>query len=109
MKPAGRDFVVLVLVGAAWLGGCQTTDNMVPTAQALSLQSGNADLTNLERGRTVLLRSCAECHTLQPIRKYSVNRWHEIVAVMAPRARLSAADRAALEAYLVVARRSFPE
>jgi hypothetical protein len=109
MRPPGGLFIVLLSAAFAFLNGCQTTESGAPTVDSLSLRSRKIDLTTLEHGRSVFLRSCAECHQLQPIRKYSVSRWHEIVGIMAPRARLNSQDRAALEAYLVAARRSYPE
>ncbi len=109
MPSGSRCFGAIILGVCAFLNGCETTGNSAPTVQSLSLSSRKNDLTTLEHGRGVFLRSCAECHTLQPVQNYSASRWHEIVAIMAPRARLNTDDRAALEAYLVAARRSFPE
>lgn len=100
-------FAALLVATYALLSGCQTTENSAPVVQSLSLSSRRNP--SLEHGRDVFLRSCRECHTLQPIRKHSVDRWHEILAIMAPRARLSPDDRAALEAYLVAARRSYSD
>jgi len=109
MRPLSRFFIALLSVADAFLGGCRTTENSAPTAQSVWASTRENNLTTLEHGRGVFLRSCAECHTLQPIPNYSVSRWREIIGIMAPRARLNSDDRAALEAYLLAARRSYPD
>ena len=80
----------------------------VPAASITRAARGKNSLDVLERGRRVFLTRCTECHTVQPIGKYSVERWQHIANWMAPYANLSESDRAALIAYLGSARRSLP-
>lgn len=94
------------------LGGCATGPSTAfPTAQeaASAEASGGADVSTLALGRRIFTTSCTECHVARPVARFSVEQWRKIVGVMAPRARLSATDRSALEAYLIAARKSVPQ
>lgn len=101
---------------SAWflflLAGCAFDPNVAfPSARGLVTGAGaqeGADLATLERGRKIYTTSCTECHVARPIGHYSIEAWHHFVGIMAPRAGLEAGDRAALEAYLLAARRSLP-
>ena len=94
------------------LASCETNPNPgFPTARALSGRRGSsqtAELATLERGRKIYTTSCTECHVARPIANYSVSQWHHYVGIMAPRAGLTPADRAAVESYVVAARESLP-
>ncbi|MGI9087362.1 MAG: hypothetical protein ACR2HH_06425 [Chthoniobacterales bacterium] len=91
-----------------FLSACRTAfQNTAPEVASLTTPgSVGAPTAVLERGRKILTTRCTECHLQQPIQNYTVPQWHAIVRVMAPRAKLSEADRAALESYLVAARAS---
>ena len=97
--------------GALFLSGCKTNwQYALPTAQTVA-RAGAArgtDVETLARGRKVFATSCTECHVARPIAKYSIEQWRRNIAIMAPRARLKPAQRAALEAYLRAARESLP-
>lgn len=103
--------VVVFVVCAAGFSGCETSPQTAfPTAQTIT-RSGAApttDVATLTRGRKIFTTSCTECHVARPIAGYSVEEWRRNVSVMAPRARLNADDRAALETYLTAARKSLP-
>lgn len=104
---AGLGFVCLCT-----LGGCGTNPSAAfPTAHTVAARTGDgpsANLAALERGRKIYTTSCTECHVARPIAKYSVSQWHHYVGIMAPRAGLTPADRAAVESYVVAARESLP-
>ena len=93
-------------------GSCGTNPSAAfPTAHTVAARTGNGQSTNiaaLERGRKIYTTSCTECHVARPIAKYSVSQWHHYVGIMAPRAGLTPADRAAVESYVVAARESLP-
>ena len=94
---------------AVLLSACETNPNSAfPTAQAVAATSAgrDADVKILARGRKIFTTACTECHVARPIAKLSVAQWRHTVAVMAPRAGLTTEDRAAVEAYVVAARRS---
>jgi mono/diheme cytochrome c family protein len=92
------------------LGSCETNPTAAfPPAHALAATVGagqNADVATLDRGRKIYTTSCTECHVARPIAQHSVEEWRHFIAIMAPRAALQPADRAALEAYVIAARRS---
>jgi hypothetical protein len=103
------------LIGlGAWsvftLCSCETNPNAAfPPALALAGTMGarqNADVATLDLGRKIYTTSCTECHVARRIADHSVEQWRHFIAIMAPRARLQPADRAALEAYVIVARQS---
>lgn len=81
-----------------------------PTAEKVAARVGGerAALAILERGRKIYTTSCTECHVARPIANYTVTRWRHYIGIMAPRAGLAPADRAALETYVVAARESLP-
>ena len=92
------------------LNSCQISPNRAfPTARAVASAGRGSDISTLERGRKIYTTSCTECHVARPIAQRSVEQWIHMVGVMAPRARLKSADRAALQAYLIAARESLPQ
>ena len=93
------------------LSGCQTSPNAAfPTAEVIaqSRAGSRPDLSTLTRGRKIYTTSCTECHVARPISELTAGQWTHIVEIMAPRANLTASDRAALEAYLLAARDTLP-
>lgn len=104
-------WVGFLAFGTGGFSGCQSSlQTAFPTAETVA-RSGAApgtDLATLALGRKIFTTSCTECHVARPIAAYSVAQWRENVSVMAPRAHLTADDRAALEAYLSAARASWP-
>ncbi|MEO5719510.1 MAG: hypothetical protein ABIR29_13195 [Chthoniobacterales bacterium] len=93
-------------------GSCEShPDTAFPTASVVAASAGNgppAEVATLERGRKIYTTSCTECHVARPIAHYSVAQWHHYVSIMSPRAGLPPNDQAALEAYVVAARKSLP-
>jgi mono/diheme cytochrome c family protein len=81
------------------LFGCETT-NYAPRVRTTS-----RDFSKLERGRTLFVHRCIECHTLPPIWKYSREDWPKIVNDMSHRASLKPAERDAVVAYILAARK----
>jgi hypothetical protein len=91
--------VILPLI-ALQLVGCETANYAPPVG------STSRDVPKLERGRTLFVRRCIECHTLPAIWKYSREDWPKIVDDMSHRASLNPADREAVIAYILAARKS---
>lgn len=92
--------VILPLI-ALQLVGCETA-NYAP----IVTPPRRMEATKLERGRTLFVRRCIECHTLPAIWKYSREDWPKIVDDMSHRASLNPADREAVIAYILAARKS---
>jgi mono/diheme cytochrome c family protein len=87
------------------LAGCALTakdDANIPrvTPALLARAGSGATRILLEHGRETYTRQCAACHAPEPIAKYTMPRWREIVADMADRSDLPPEPRAALLAYL---------
>jgi mono/diheme cytochrome c family protein len=79
--------------------GCETANYAPP------VRSTSKDFSQLERGRTLFVHRCIECHTLPAIWKYSRDDWPKIVNDMSHRASLKPADREAVVAYILAARK----
>ena len=82
--------------------GCETA-NYAPLLTRSSRR--DVDLTKLNRGRNLFVHRCIECHTLPPIWKYSPEDWPKIVNDMSHRASLKPAERDAIVAYILAARK----
>ena len=87
----------LLLVCLAFVG-CETA-NYAPF-----IRSTSHNAAQLQRGRSLFVHRCIECHTLPPIWKYSREDWPKIVNDMSHRASLKPADREAVIAYILAVR-----
>ncbi|HEY3661860.1 MAG TPA: hypothetical protein VGL24_01770 [Chthoniobacterales bacterium] len=109
MKTRVAQLIVASFCGIL-LGSCGTNPNAAfPTAHAVTAARGEkegSDFATLERGRKIYTTACTECHVARAISHYSVAQWHHYVSIMAPRAGLKPQDQAAVEAYVVAARKS---
>jgi hypothetical protein len=87
------------------LTGCLTIEEMAPPVGApFALVGMSSDArANLERGREVYISDCARCHSIEPVDRYSVTHWCDIIERMSPQAGLDDAGKAALRAYLIAA------
>ena len=54
--------------------------------------TATATLAELQQGRTLYVNDCGSCHGLNSPDSYSASNWQGILANMAPRAGLSAAN-----------------
>jgi len=89
----------------ATFAACETANYAPPAtismARSTSLAKQHVDLAKLERGRTLFVHRCIECHTLPPIWKYSREDWPKIVNDMSHRASLKPVERDAIVAYVL--------
>jgi hypothetical protein len=92
----------------ATFAACETANYAPPVTPTMtrstSLAKQHVDLAKLERGRTLFVHRCIECHTLPPIWKYSREDWPKIVNDMSHRASLKPAERDAIVAYIMAVR-----
>jgi mono/diheme cytochrome c family protein len=104
-----------LFLAALILVSCETANYAPPvTPQMAAASSRRQDvdpstplrtsLTKLERGRTLFVHRCIECHTLPAIWRYSAQDWPEIVNSMSHRASLKPAERDAVIAYVLAVR-----
>jgi hypothetical protein len=86
------------LLACLIFAGCETA-NYAPVV------SSPGTAAQLERGRTLFVHRCIECHTLPAIWKYSKRDWPQIVNDMSHRASLKPDERDAVIAYILAARK----
>ena len=69
----------------------------IPTADNVSK---NANLTQLEQGRQLYINKCSSCHMLVEPEKFNKAEWTGWVDRMAPKAKISAEEKALILAYV---------
>jgi cytochrome c5 len=75
------------------------------SARMMALAPGVAAET-LSKGRRVFAGPCTACHHADPVGRYSLSEWQAIIDDdMAQRAKLDAASKAALIAYIAAAQK----
>jgi len=94
------------LVVIACLVACESVNYVPPaTPQMAAATKGRpGDVALLQKGRTLLVHRCIECHTLPPLWHYKTEDWPEIVNSMSHRASLNPADRDAIVAFILAVR-----
>jgi hypothetical protein len=99
-----RSLALTGLLAGCTLAGCATAAPLPRPADVGSAQAAWPGTTHadLERGRTVFLRSCGGCHRLHAPDEVAPAKWPAVVAKMAPRAKLSAVETADALRYLAV-------
>ena len=87
------------------MAGCLTIEQMAPPVGPEFLTMGTNGVTHavLERGSEVYLADCTRCHSVEPINRYSIERWRAIIERMGPESKLDESRTAALEAYILAA------
>jgi hypothetical protein len=97
----------LLALVLAVAGGCTAmTSSVAPPVTSAMVQSAHGvSVETLQQGRRIFSGPCTTCHNADPVAKYSVAEWRAIVDDdMGARARLTAAERSALMAYINAAR-----
>lgn len=107
-----KSHVVLILAVVTGLGmfalfsGCMTLEQMAPPVgdkfQIVAARHG-VDVATLELGRKVYLSDCVKCHSVEPIGRYSLEKWHRMLPKMLDESLLYGEDARALEAYVTLA------
>lgn len=87
--------------------GCQTLEQMAPPVgdefQKVATQY-RVDVATLELGREIYLSECVRCHSVEPIDRYSADRWRGILPRMARESNLDQRETVAVETYVTLAR-----
>jgi hypothetical protein len=107
--------VIMFAVLCCIFASCESTNYVPPvTSQMAAASSRRQDvdpstslrtsLAKLERGRTLFVHRCIECHTLPPLWHYTPTDWTDIVNSMSHRASLKPAERDAVIAYILAVR-----
>ena len=96
------------LIASLILVSCESTNYVPPVTsemtKAASRTKQDVDLAKLERGRTLFVHRCIECHTLPAMWHYTPKDWTKIVNNMSHRASLKPAERDAIVAYILAVR-----
>jgi hypothetical protein len=93
------------LVVVACLVACESINYVPPvTPQMATATKGPVDVALLQKGRTLLVHRCIECHTLPPLWHYKTEDWPAIVNSMSHRASLRPAEQDAVVAYILAVR-----
>lgn len=80
-----------------------------PVTPAMVSASRGASAATLESGRALFAGRCTSCHSADPVEKYPLSRWREIVADMAHRSKIDDAQKAAIIAYIAAAQALPPD
>jgi uncharacterized membrane protein len=103
-KPIHLVWLSIALVGIA---ACETSNYAPPVTTEMARTASakkQIDQSQLDRGRTLFVHRCIECHTLPPMWKYSREDWPQIVNDMSHRASLKPEDRDAVITYILAVR-----
>lgn len=88
------------------LGGCETTQQSAPFARE-QLDAGQysaEQLNAFDVGRDIYLRRCSTCHSIEPINRYSIDKWQSILPGMSDEAGLSEGETRQLADYILTLR-----
>jgi len=99
-----RPITVMVIAVLLVVVGCATTEDLAPLIDAKTIELAGAheiDMNRLQRGRTLYITSCAQCHRPEPVVRYGLEQWRGILPRMSMFARLTPDDAAALRSYVV--------
>jgi hypothetical protein len=100
--------MLATVMALCFLFGCETSNYVPPVTPAMTSASSrkqHIDAVKLERGRSLFVHRCIECHTLPAMWKYSREDWPKIVNDMSHRASLKPAERDAIVAYILACER----
>ena len=85
------------------IAGCMSLERMAPPAEGEVVAAGQRfgfTQETLQRGRHIYLNQCIQCHTVEPIDRYSLAEWHDILPEMNAESKLNATQAAELKAYI---------
>lgn len=106
-----RHHVVVLIIAAGVLlavSGCGgELQRVTPALVAEANRGGPPTISaeTLEAGRTLYVTRCGSCHGLPAIAAYGQPAWKSWVRRMAPKARIDAAQEAALLSYVLAGQR----
>ncbi len=90
----------------AMFSGCMTLEQMAPPIggkfQKIAARHG-VEVETLELGREIYLSGCVKCHSVEPISRYSAEKWRSMLPTMFDKTLLYGEDARALEAYITLA------
>lgn len=101
-----RPFLISTgLLACAFLVSCVSLDTAAPPVPTISASASAYD--HLNSGREIYIGKCAKCHSVEPIRNYSMADWNDdILPSMVKKTKLNSAEEASLTAYVHAVLRS---
>ena len=85
-----------LLLAVLSIAACVSLEQAAPPVAQL----GGADHSQLYMGREIYITRCAKCHSVEPVTKYSLQHWVDIMPKMARKTHLNEAETAAVLAYV---------
>lgn len=89
-----------------WTPGCMSLEQMAPPVEgpvaAIGQERGQS-IGALARGRLLFITTCAKCHNVEPIARYSLEEWEQILPEMSNESKLNPQERQELRAYVLSA------
>lgn len=104
--------LVIVSCSSSKKSGGSTTDTLVPGEKELAaIQPKYADVTmqKLNDGYAVYSGPCTKCHNAKKLYKRTDEEWQKSIARMAPKAKISEAQKDALTKYVFAMRAARPD
>lgn len=95
-----RPPLILVLLALAACGAALVHPGPADATLAAARWPGTT-VAELEHGRALYVSRCSRCHALHVPEQYAAVRWPDLITRMAPRAKLSLDERAAITRFLV--------
>lgn len=100
-------FLSVLAMSAAifFAAGCAVGPPLAPpVTSSMVAASGGTSPVVLNRGLQIFAGPCSACHAPEPVARYTLSEWRQIVGDMAARTKLDASGRQALIDYLEAAK-----
>ena len=82
------------------LSGCMTLEQAAPPVGLLGVGQQGSEHGKLALGRDIYITRCAKCHAVEPVTKYPLAHWQEVIDEMAGKTHLNANETQAVLAYV---------
>lgn len=95
----------LVVAGWLVLPGCAAIEDLAPPVSAATLRlaaSRGVAPESPVRGRELYITSCARCHRPEPVARYGIEQWRQILPRMLAESKLGEEEAEAVEAYVIL-------
>ena len=99
---------LLKLFVASILFACGSTKALYQPVDAdvqrMSEKGMTTSLTSLQHGYELFSKNCAECHSLTPPPRKSVDQWNRILKQMFPKTKMTAQEQELVRVYITARR-----
>ena len=91
----------ILLIAVMACAACVTLEQAAPPIELLAGAAGAGEHAKLVLGRDLYITRCAKCHTVEPVTKYSLEHWQNVMPEMAGKSHLTATETDAVMAYVL--------